>query len=750
MIGRATLFTSTSALLAGALLGGLRIASPRIHRTAWLLVVVQGWLVVPWVWQIETTAVEGPHVSVRMAPAPAKTVESTSTISALPDVQTPAPLEGYLRLLSAVWLLGMAFMVLSRLLRYARFLSKASHDKAETDALWQRDWQRQLRATHLRSKVDLCVTRELGPLVCFTPFQYLVMVPQSLWTRLTRRARSIILRHELAHLVRGDLWWSLAIRLLALPLWFNPLVWHAARRFDEAGEWACDDWVSSRGRGRNLLFASSLLATAEYATAATPGTLAMQGGEFSRRIRRLVSRRFKEETMAKKLLVLLPLMAIAAVQLVRIKYVEAAPNNIAGEERSRDSIDDSVKSTDKPLGYGNVPYIIESHDVLSIGQVTMIAIRQFEKKDLLTDRLLVWPDGRVNLGSFGSVYVSGMTVNQAQVAIKKQLLAAKKFNDVKFDLHVDSVNSKKVCVILHIRQGDYVQDIVCPPGTTVSKVVDSFVWPQPVDLKAAKIWVARPAPRGIGLEQIRPVNWDDVLQEKPLATNYELHPCNRLFISTVKERGEPSKPPGKPEFPAAKSLYAPPAATELRSASAAPPKVSAQIEFEIDMIEDRANNLAEFDAKRGDACFAVFDSDTIRPALRILAKHELIKKLSSPKLTCLVGQTATLETIADDQGKSPADSLKLHVFAGQFDGGLMVQLGLKTTRHEKHYDFDSSIPVKPGQSVLVRANVIGDWQSPVQDAGPLYVVLTPSIVLEAPLRSGGSSYYQYLEPPTAE
>jgi len=64
------------------------------------------------------------------------------------------------------------------------------------------------------------------------------------WT--TDRAR-IVLRHELAHVARGD--WAVQIvgELVRAMHWFNPLVWIACRRLREECERACDDAVLNAG-----------------------------------------------------------------------------------------------------------------------------------------------------------------------------------------------------------------------------------------------------------------------------------------------------------------------------------------------------------------------------------------------------------------------------------------------------------------------------------------------------------------------
>ena len=42
---------------------------------------------------------------------------------------------------------------------------------------------------------------------------------------------------------------------------------------------------------------------------------------------------------------------------------------------------------------------------------------------------------------------------------------------------------------------------------------------------------ARPAPNGVGCEQILPVNYEDITRGASTATNYQLLPGDRLFIA---------------------------------------------------------------------------------------------------------------------------------------------------------------------------------------------------------------------------
>ena len=95
-----------------------------------------------------------------------------------------------------------------------------------------------------------------------------------------------ILRHECAHAVRRDPWWSLAFELLVAALPWHPFAWWLARRHRELAEMACDD-AAARGTDARVRMAESLLALAPQPTpAGVPA--ARCRGTLERRLRHLL------------------------------------------------------------------------------------------------------------------------------------------------------------------------------------------------------------------------------------------------------------------------------------------------------------------------------------------------------------------------------------------------------------------------------------------------------------------------------
>lgn len=146
----------------------------------------------------------------------------------------------------------------------------------------------------------------------------------------------------------------------------------------------------------------------------------------------------------------------------------------------------------------------------------------------ITGQHLVAMDGRINLGTYGSVYVAGMTLEDARAAIEKQLSNRLEAPEVFVD--VLAYNSKVYYIITQgAGLGD---DVTRQPITGNETVIDAVAALGGISqVSSTKMWIARPAPNGVGCEQILPIAWNDIAQGASTATNYQLMPGDRLFIA---------------------------------------------------------------------------------------------------------------------------------------------------------------------------------------------------------------------------
>ncbi len=142
---------------------------------------------------------------------------------------------------------------------------------------------------------------------------------------------------------------------------------------------------------------------------------------------------------------------------------------------------------------------------------------------------LVAMDGRVNLGTYGSVYVAGMTIEEATAAIEAATVRlSRRPGSGRRRLRLQQQG------VLHHHAGRRLRRQRARGSRSPATKPCSTRWPRSAAVAASlrtKMWIARPAPNGVGCEQILPVNWDDITRGASTATNYQLMPGDRLFIA---------------------------------------------------------------------------------------------------------------------------------------------------------------------------------------------------------------------------
>lgn len=164
---------------------------------------------------------------IAMSPAPAiaigipaidNAVNPVIAESFTPDPLTSAnPLQLVLPVLSALWLLGLAAMLLYAVICYLRLNHRVS------------------ASLHLKDELYLC---DGIP----TPFLLGLVNPRIyLPSDLNPEHQTYVLKHEYAHLRHHDNLWKLLGFLLLSVYWFDPIVWAAYLLFCRDLEMACDE-----------------------------------------------------------------------------------------------------------------------------------------------------------------------------------------------------------------------------------------------------------------------------------------------------------------------------------------------------------------------------------------------------------------------------------------------------------------------------------------------------------------------------
>jgi protein involved in polysaccharide export with SLBB domain len=161
----------------------------------------------------------------------------------------------------------------------------------------------------------------------------------------------------------------------------------------------------------------------------------------------------------------------------------------------------------------------------------VVALAQFRGMQQIRGEHLVRPDGTISLGSYGAVYVTGMTIPQAKCAIEDHL--AQFLLNPEISLDVSGFNSKVYYIV--IDGAGYGQQIIRLPITGNETVLDAIgqINGLPAVASTKRIWVARPAPAEKCGLQILPVDWCGIV-DGATATNYQILPGDRVHVKADK------------------------------------------------------------------------------------------------------------------------------------------------------------------------------------------------------------------------
>ena len=381
---RTTVLLTVAALVALIGSAGLSIRSRKTVAMAWWMVLLAGAIWMPLQLEVPTRtvgrapqlavdpeprarlepdAVSGggsPRVEVASALPRGRSVTPQSPPS-LPDQQLAAPIlrspevgtrpsgrwDRCGHYLPLVWAAGFGTIAMLSAVSYLGLLL-ALRNSWKPQRAWLHEYHTAAARMRIRMPPKLLVHEQLGPMLCMTPCGYRLVIPSDRWATLTPEQRTAVLRHELAHFVRGDAWRSLPSRLVVLVHWFNPLAWYAARRVEDCQEWAADQHAIRDQPEMAGDLAAALLALAHDTGGSRLLVSAARGNSLAGRLQNLIPQpELKGNATMRQTTLIAMMFAVLAVSLVQLRLV-------AQENESAAPVSDATSEPESPASASSI------------------------------------------------------------------------------------------------------------------------------------------------------------------------------------------------------------------------------------------------------------------------------------------------------------------------------------------------------------------------------------------------------------
>lgn len=166
-----------------------------------------------------------------LPPAVTAAGEAVSALTAVPFWWAPA----------AIWAAGAAGILLYHALRHIRFMSMVrrwSEPVTDLESLGILD---DLKSElNIKAPIKLSVCQSITSPVLVGLFRPAILLPP---VRIPEEKLSLILKHELVHFKRHDLWYKMLVLAAEILHWFNPVIYLMARSTATQCEISCDALV---------------------------------------------------------------------------------------------------------------------------------------------------------------------------------------------------------------------------------------------------------------------------------------------------------------------------------------------------------------------------------------------------------------------------------------------------------------------------------------------------------------------------
>lgn len=142
-----------------------------------------------------------------------------------------------------VWLLGAIVTLLYMIIGIVKMsLAVKKEDRVPIPSELQNLFNQICKQSRIRTNVSLRITNKVASPTLFGMISPIVLIPRNLveGLGLDLTEWECVLRHEVVHLKRFDVWVNMIFFILTAIHWFNPLIWYSMRRMRFEQETACD------------------------------------------------------------------------------------------------------------------------------------------------------------------------------------------------------------------------------------------------------------------------------------------------------------------------------------------------------------------------------------------------------------------------------------------------------------------------------------------------------------------------------
>jgi len=181
-------------------------------------------------------------------------------------------------ILTVIWLLGAVLVLVCHVIRHKRFIRSVWRwgedvkDRRTLDV-----WQAVLKEMNITAEIVLQRSELTGSPLLTGIFYPRIMLPK---VDITDDEIALILKHELVHYKRKDLWYKGLVVLAVAIHWFNPMIYVIAKTISFQCERSCDDEViKHKGTDSRFEYSTAIIHSIRYAESTTALSTNFFGGK---------------------------------------------------------------------------------------------------------------------------------------------------------------------------------------------------------------------------------------------------------------------------------------------------------------------------------------------------------------------------------------------------------------------------------------------------------------------------------------